>query len=86
MKVPRRQRLILIAVLWAVVVIEHLVLPAFHPLRLATGGPPSTGSQPRWGPPALQPTWFGKPWRTGRAWVSCGSDYGAALCSSTRRT
>lgn len=38
MKVPRRQRLILIAVLWAVVVIEHLVLPAGHPLRLATGG------------------------------------------------
>jgi len=38
MKVPRRQRLILIAVLWALVVIEHLVLPDGHPLRLATGG------------------------------------------------
>lgn len=38
MKVPRRQRLILIAVLWALVVIEHLVLPESHPLRLATGG------------------------------------------------
>ena len=38
MKVPRRQRLILIAVLWALVVIEHLVLPEGHPLRLATGG------------------------------------------------
>jgi molybdopterin/thiamine biosynthesis adenylyltransferase len=38
MKVPRRQRLILIAVLWVLVVVEHLVLPAAHPLRLATGG------------------------------------------------
>ena len=38
MKVPRRQRLILIGVLWVLVVIEHLVLPEGHPLRLATGG------------------------------------------------
>lgn len=38
MKVPRRQRLILIALLWALVVAEHLVLPDGHPLRLATGG------------------------------------------------
>jgi molybdopterin/thiamine biosynthesis adenylyltransferase len=38
MGAPRRQRLILIGVLWLAVVVEHLLLPAGHPLRLATGG------------------------------------------------
>ncbi len=34
---PLRQRLIVIAVIWAVVVLIHLLLPTGHPLRLATG-------------------------------------------------
>jgi molybdopterin/thiamine biosynthesis adenylyltransferase len=36
--VPPRRRLILIGLLWGAVIIEHLLLPAGHPLRLATGG------------------------------------------------
>jgi molybdopterin/thiamine biosynthesis adenylyltransferase len=38
MKTQARQRLILIGVLWLVVVVEHLILPEGHPLRVATGG------------------------------------------------
>jgi len=38
MQVPVRQRLILIGLLWLAVIAEHLILPADHPLRLATGG------------------------------------------------
>ncbi len=38
MKAPVRLRLILIGVLWLSVVIEHLLLPEGHPVRLATGG------------------------------------------------
>jgi molybdopterin/thiamine biosynthesis adenylyltransferase len=37
-KAPRRQRLLLIALLWLAVVLEHLLLPPGHPLRQATGG------------------------------------------------
>lgn len=36
--VPHRQRWAVIAGLWAVVVLENLLLPAGHPLRQATGG------------------------------------------------
>ena len=38
LKVPMRIRLWMLAVLWAAVVMVHLVLPAAHPLRMATGG------------------------------------------------
>lgn len=38
MKTPVRQRLILIGALWLAVIAEHLILPAGHPLRVATGG------------------------------------------------
>ncbi|MCB1361042.1 MAG: HesA/MoeB/ThiF family protein [Rhodobacteraceae bacterium] len=38
LKVPMRIRLWMLAVLWAAVVVVHLVLPATHPLRMATGG------------------------------------------------
>jgi molybdopterin/thiamine biosynthesis adenylyltransferase len=38
MRVPRRLRWGMIAALWAGVVVAHLLLPAAHPLRLATGG------------------------------------------------
>ncbi len=38
LKTPVGQRLAVIAVIWAGVIVEHLVLPAEHPLRQATGG------------------------------------------------
>jgi molybdopterin/thiamine biosynthesis adenylyltransferase len=38
MKAPRRQRLVLIALLLGVVILGHLVLPDGHALRTATGG------------------------------------------------
>ncbi|MEM6307598.1 MAG: molybdopterin biosynthesis protein, partial [Pseudomonadota bacterium] len=38
MKAPRRDRWIMTAVLLAVVVIFHLVLPDGHPIRQNTGG------------------------------------------------
>lgn len=37
MGTPRRPRLIMIGVLYAGVLVQHLLLPAGHPLRLATG-------------------------------------------------
>lgn len=40
MKAPARLRFWMIAVLWAAVVSGHLILPAGHPLRQATGGAP----------------------------------------------
>lgn len=38
MKSPVRARLIMIAILWAAVVLAHLILPVGSPLRMATGG------------------------------------------------
>lgn len=38
LRTPARQRLTLIGVIWAAVMLEHLLLPDGHPLRLATGG------------------------------------------------
>ncbi|MEC7258620.1 MAG: molybdopterin biosynthesis protein, partial [Pseudomonadota bacterium] len=37
-KAPRRQRLVLIALVLGVVILGHLVLPEGHGLRMATGG------------------------------------------------
>jgi len=38
LRTPLRLRLGMIGVIWAAVIAEHLLLPAGHPLRLATGG------------------------------------------------
>ena len=38
LKAPARLRLTLIGAIWLGVIVEHLVLPDGHPLRLATGG------------------------------------------------
>lgn len=40
-KVPQRQRLIALAVLWGAVVLIQLALPPGNPLRVATGGSPA---------------------------------------------